>query len=83
MKLNSYVLNWFKSHAQETKEETPNSRDGLQGLKELVYFILYFEIEYRTSRTIKGDSNSGLGWNQVLKTPFTIQIILATNSQQI
>jgi hypothetical protein len=29
-------------------------------------FILSFEIEYRTIRTIKRDTNSELGWIQVL-----------------
>ena len=42
--------------------DPPIQLDGLQRLKELVYFILYFEIElYRTSRTIKGDTNGVLG----------------------
>jgi hypothetical protein len=29
-------------------------------------FILYFEFEYRTIRTIKRDTNGELGWFQVL-----------------
>jgi hypothetical protein len=31
-----------------------------------ILFILSFEIEYRTSRTIKRDSNGKFGWIQVL-----------------
>jgi len=43
---------------KETLKETPNSKGGLKRLKELVYFIFYFEFEYRTSGSIKGDTNS-------------------------
>jgi hypothetical protein len=33
---------------------------------QLTLFILSFEIEYRTIRTIKRDTNGELGWIQVL-----------------
>jgi hypothetical protein len=49
-----------------------NERRPLNNLKKESYalwrfiFILSFEFEYRTIRTIKRDTNSELGWIQVL-----------------
>jgi hypothetical protein len=49
-----------------------NERRPLNNLKKEYYalwmfiFILSFEFEYRTIRTIKRDTNSELGWIQVL-----------------
>jgi hypothetical protein len=49
-----------------------NERRPLNNLKKDSYalwrfiFILSFEFEYRTIRTIKRDTNSELGWIQVL-----------------
>jgi hypothetical protein len=63
-------------------KETPNSNAWCPKTQVVVYFILYFWNWVRTSRTIKGDTNGGKGWNQVHKSTTNCQKFPATNCQQ-
>ena len=46
---------------RKTIGDPQTQKDVLERLKELVYFIFYFEFEFRTSHTIKRDINDVLG----------------------
>jgi hypothetical protein len=51
---------------------------GFLGLKTSFKFILYFEFEYRTSRTVNRDTNSGMDETKCLKIFSETKIIPAT-----
>jgi hypothetical protein len=65
-----------------------NERRPLNNMKKDSYvfwrfiFVLSFEIEYRTIRTIKRDTNSELGWIQVL-IEYLSQILTHTLRREI
>ena len=67
--------------AKDQKRRPPTRNGWFAVAQRASLIILSFEIEYRASHTIKGDTNGGLGWNQVHKFLFIPQIFPATKSQ--